>query len=75
MKIRELQGMSATELAKELEEAHKEMFHLRFRLATRQLSNYQELPKVRKTIAQIKTILRQRELAAAYEESNSGSDS
>ena len=74
MKIRELQGMSVTELSKQLDEAHKEMFNLRFRLATRQLSNYQELPRVRKTIAQIKTILRQRELAVAYEESESGSD-
>ena len=74
MKTRELQGMSVTELSKQLEEAHKEMFNLRFRLATRQLSNYQELPRVRKTIAQIKTILRQRELAVAYEESESGSD-
>jgi len=74
VKIRELQGMSVTELSKQLDEAHKEMFNLRFRLATRQLSNYQELPRVRKTIAQIKTILRQRELAVAYEESESGSD-
>ncbi|TAK36298.1 MAG: 50S ribosomal protein L29 [Chloroflexota bacterium] len=75
MKTRELQGMNSAELSKQLEEAHKELFNLRFRLATRQLSNHRELPKVRKTIAQIKTILRQKELAAAYEESNSGSHS
>ena len=38
------------------------MFNLRFKLATRQLVNHRELPKVRKRIARINTIIREREL-------------
>jgi len=45
-----------------LEEAHQELFNLRFKLATRQLVNHCELPKVRKRIARINTIIREREL-------------
>jgi len=74
MRTRELHAMGTQELSRQLEDAHKELFNLRFRLAARQLSNHRELPKVRKTIAQIKTILRERELTAAYEENNSGSN-
>ena len=63
MRIQEIRALSQAELAKQLEEAHRELFNLRFRLATRQLPNYRELPKVKKKIARIKTIMRQRELA------------
>ncbi len=63
MRPRELHPLSTEELARQLEESHRELFNLRFRLATRQLANYREIPKVRKKIARIKTILRQRELA------------
>jgi len=38
------------------------LFNLRFKLATRQLVNHRELPKVRKKIARINTIIREREL-------------
>ena len=47
----------------ELEEAHQELFNLRFRLATKQLVNHRELPRVRKKIARLKMIIRERELA------------
>ncbi|MBM4451113.1 MAG: 50S ribosomal protein L29, partial [Chloroflexi bacterium] len=42
--------------------ARQELFNLRFRLATRQLVNHRELPKVKKRIARMKTIQREREL-------------
>lgn len=45
-----------------LEEAHEELFNLRFRLATRQLENHREIPRVKRRIARIQTILREREL-------------
>lgn len=63
MKVEEIRALSDKELAKQLEEAHQELFNLRFRLATRQLVNHRELPKVKRKIARIKTIIRERELA------------
>lgn len=62
MKIDEIRVLSDEELVKQLEEAHHELFNLRFRLATRQLANHRELPKVRRKIARIKTMIRAREL-------------
>ena len=64
MKLDELKALSPDDQAKQLEEAHKELFNLRFRLATRQLVNHREIPKVKKKIARIKTLLRERELEA-----------
>lgn len=62
MKISEIRVLGDEELKKKLEEAHQELFNLRFRAATRQLANHREIPKVKKNIAQMKTILRDREL-------------
>ena len=62
MRIDEIRTLSDKELQTKLEEAHEELFNLRFRLATRQLVNHREIPKVRKRIARIKTNLREREL-------------
>lgn len=63
MKISEIRALSGEELLKKLEEAHEELFNLRFRLATRQLGNHREIPKVKKRISRMKTILRERELS------------
>jgi large subunit ribosomal protein L29 len=57
-----MRAFSDTELTKELEEGQRELFNLRFRLATRQLVNYRELRRVRKNIARLKTIKREKEL-------------
>ena len=62
MKASEIRALSNEEVLKQLEEAHEELFNLRFRLATRQLGNHRELPRVRKQISRLKTILREREL-------------
>ena len=62
MKATEIRAFSDEELFKKLEEAREELFNLRFRLATRQLINHQEIPKVKKGIARMMTILREREL-------------
>lgn len=62
MKIDEIRSLSDEELSKRVEEAHQELFNLRFRLATRQLVNHRELPKVKRTIARMKTVIREREL-------------
>ncbi len=63
MKITEIKAAATEELKKKLEETHTELFNLRFRLATKQLVNHREIPKVKRRIATIKTILRERELS------------
>jgi large subunit ribosomal protein L29 len=62
VKVEEVRALSDKELDKQLEEAHQELFNLRFRLATKQLVNHREIPRARKRIAQLKTIMREREL-------------
>ena len=62
MKLTEIRALGNAELQKKLEEAHQELFNLRFKLATRQLVNHRQLPAVKKRIARINTIIREREL-------------
>lgn len=62
MKVAEIRTLDTEELKKKLDESYRELFNLRFRLATKQLSNYHELRNVRKRIAKIKTVMREREL-------------
>jgi len=63
MKPKEIRKLSQEDMAKQLEESHHELFNLRFQVATGQLSDPGELKKVKKTIAKIRTIMRERELA------------
>ncbi len=62
MKISKINEMSSPELEKELGELKNELFKLRFSLATNGLDNPMKIKEVRKDIARIKTVLRQREL-------------
>ncbi len=62
MKVEEIRALSTEGLKKQLEEAHQELFNLRFRLATKQLVNHREVSRVKKEIARLKTIIREREL-------------
>ncbi len=66
MKVEEIQALSDEELTKQLEAAHQELFNLRFRLATKQLVNHREIPRVKKKIARLKTIIRERELGIVH---------
>ena len=63
MKINKINEMSSPELEKELGELKAELFKLRFSLATNGLDNPLKIKEVKKDIARINTILRQRELA------------
>ena len=67
MKPIEIRKLKEANLGKQLEESHHELFNLRFQVATGQLSDKNELKKVKKTIARIKTIMRERELAQGQE--------
>ncbi len=63
LKIQEIRELSLGDLKKKLSESYRELFNLRFRLATRQLLNYHEIRNTRKKIARIKTIIREKELS------------
>ena len=65
MKIDKIKGMSSPELEKELSELKTELFKLRFSLATNGLENPMKIKEVKKDIARINTILKQRELEEA----------
>ncbi len=62
MKLEEIRALGDEVLAKQLDEAHQELFNLRFRLETKQLVNHRELARARKQIARIETVIREREL-------------
>ncbi|MDD6968094.1 MAG: 50S ribosomal protein L29 [Candidatus Faecousia sp.] len=61
MKAKELKNLSAEELAKKLDELKKDLFMLRMQHATNQLDNPMRLNAVKKDIARIKTIIREKE--------------
>ena len=65
MKINKLREMSSPELEKELVELKSELFKLRFSLATNGLDNPMKIKEVKKDIARVNTILKQRELGEA----------
>ena len=58
----ELRALSADDMAEKLREAKEELFNLRFQNATGQLENNARLRTVRRDIARIYTVLREREL-------------
>ena len=61
----ELRNLGDTELVRRLAEAKEELFNLRFQNVTGQLDNSARIGQVRRDVARIETILRQREIAAA----------
>jgi large subunit ribosomal protein L29 len=62
-KPQELRDMSDEELDTKLAEAKEELFNLRFQLVTGQLDNPMAIKTVRKEVARILTVIRERELA------------
>jgi large subunit ribosomal protein L29 len=62
LKLKEFRDLSADDLKKQLEETHQELFNLRFRLATKQLVNHREVRRVKRKIARLETLLKEREL-------------
>lgn len=66
MKARELRDMSDEELRKKLAESKDELFRLRFQHATGQLDNPMKLKEVKRRIARLRTIMRERELGIRH---------
>lgn len=63
--VKELREMSVEQLNVELTQTQQELFRLRFQASTEKLDAPSNLKKLRRTIARIKTLLRERDLAAA----------
>jgi large subunit ribosomal protein L29 len=64
-KTQDIRKLNDADLAKELEETHRRLFSLRLQWETRQLTNHNEIPKMQRQIARLKTITHERELAKA----------
>ena len=67
MKINDIKYLSIAELEAKLKELNSELFNLRFSHATRSLANPMALHNVKKDIARVKTVLREKELEAKGE--------
>ena len=62
VRVRELRDLGEQDLLERLESSKEELFNLRFQLATGQLDNPMRVKQLRHEIAQILTVLREREL-------------
>lgn len=65
MKVHEVRELSDQDLQTELDGSHKELMNLRFRVATKQLANTAQLRTVKKKIARLNTVIRERQLGAS----------
>ena len=63
MRIDEIRGLTDDQLERELDDAYRSLQNLRFRLATKQLTNTSEVRVTKKSIARLLTERRERELA------------
>ena len=60
MKVNELRDLSVDDLSKKASELNQELFNLRFQLHTGHLENSARIPQVRREIARVKTVLREK---------------
>ena len=67
MKINEIRELTDEEIIAKIEECKEELFNLRFSRATGSLEKPSRINELRKTVARMKTILRERELLAKEE--------
>lgn len=74
MRISEVRELDDTELGNELGDQERGLMNLRFRKATLQLPNVNELKNARRSIARIKTVIRERAITAEMEAGQAGSE-
>lgn len=63
MELKELRQMTGAELSEKAKQLTQELFNLRFQLGTGRLENPMQIRKTKRTIAQVKTVLREVEQA------------
>ena len=64
MQAYEIRSLTTAEIGQQLDEAYEELFNLRFQRATGQLKNTARKGELRREVARLKTVLRERELVA-----------
>ncbi|HDA8448430.1 TPA: 50S ribosomal protein L29 [Staphylococcus aureus] len=62
MKAKEIRDLTTSEIEEQIKSSKEELFNLRFQLATGQLEETSRIRTVRKTIARLKTVAREREI-------------
>ena len=67
MKVNELRKLTSEDLTKKITETKKELLDLRFKQSTRSLEKPSKIHELRKDVARMKTILRERELSEGGE--------
>lgn len=67
MAVDDLRGMGDQELVDELYDTRRELMNLRFRATTMQLSDVNQIKRAKRRVAQILTVMRQRELESVVE--------
>jgi large subunit ribosomal protein L29 len=67
MDIDKVRELTDAELDQELSTAKRHLYDLRFQLATRQLTDYSQIPQTRRTIARILTVMTERHLAGGVD--------
>lgn len=70
-KTADIRKLSDADLTKEMEETHRRLFSMRLQRETRQLTNHRQLPRTKRQVARLKTIQREREIAAAVKGASS----
>lgn len=63
MRIDEVRALGTEQIRQELDKSFKDLFTFRFQKATRQLADSTAIPKARKTIARLQTVLTERGMA------------
>ena len=64
MKASDIRNLTSAEIEQQISGFKEELFNLRFQLATGQLENTARIREVRKAIARMKTVIREREISA-----------
>ncbi|MCE7784715.1 50S ribosomal protein L29 [Staphylococcus xylosus] len=62
MKAKEIRDLTTSEIEEQIKSSKEELFNLRFQLATGQLEETARIRTIRKTIARLKTVAREREI-------------
>ena len=65
LNIEEIRSLNDEEIREQLDSAYEALFSCRLHLAARQLTNHREIPMIKKRIARIKTVVRERDINKA----------
>lgn len=74
MKISEMRGRDSRELSLDLHELRKEAFNMRFRAASEEIAKTARFREIRRTVARIKTVLRQRQIEEEKRQATKGAE-